>query len=825
MADTVNFGIDLGTTNSLIARYENGSVTIFKNPTGHKETLPSVVAFRNNRILVGDKAREFIHRDTKNVKGSFKRKMGTSEKFHIPSIQREISPVELSSMVLKELKGFNHSDQNADEVVITIPASFDTVQSNATKQAGTLAGFKNVYLLQEPIAACLAFLNTQTNVDEIKDGCWLVYDLGGGTFDTALVKIKDGELKVIDHEGNNFLGGNDFDNLIVDLLFIPKLQEVLPVTDIEIELKTENGKYNSLYYKMLRIAEEIKVELSQFESAEVDFDLEKENGQEENIFFEVSRIQFEQLIETYIQETIDLTLTIIERNEIQANEINEIFLVGGSTFIPLVKKLLIENLGIKINTSVDPTCAVVQGAAFYAGTKQKGRYEESSPREEKSNIEVKMAYQKVSQDEFEYFAARISNPNGGSYYRITRLDNAFDSGMKKLNENISETLPLLPNESNCFHFRIYDEKNNCLYSNQNLVIVHGKYGVIGQPLPEDICIELDDPENQTTKLDLIFKRNAILPVKRTIVKEIMKPIRKDSEDSIIINILEGPHNSNAASNKSIGIIEIKGSDLERNIAQRSDIEVTIEITESRDVIINAYLAMSDQEFENIFSANERSVNLSKLQTELNSLRNDVRKEIQSAEKKENYEIASMLVEIETQLNDLFGRVRQLSENDITDKRYQMEDQKRKLSQKLFKITNEKNLFNCLSEYYEERDRCKNLIESENIDIKKDNYDRIVKDEKKFITSGNVYLIKKKHNDLQQLRFSIQWEQPEYVILVFYHYKSLSYPDQSKANQTISDGENALARKNYDELRSIINILHNYLPDKEKPQDMKGTGIG
>lgn len=825
MAETVNFGIDLGTTNSLIARYENGSVTIFKNPNGHKETLPSVVAFRNNRILVGDKAREFIQRDTQNVKGSFKRKMGTSEKFFIPSIQEEVNPVELSSMVLKELKGFNHSEEQIEEVVITIPASFDTVQSNATKQAGTLAGFRNVYLLQEPIAACLAFLNTQPKEDEVKEGCWLVYDLGGGTFDTALVKIKDGELKVIDHEGNNFLGGNDFDELIVDQLFIPKLQEILDIPDLDVELKTEKGKYNSLYYKMLRIAEEVKVELSQFESAEVDFDFEKDDGQNENIFFDVTRIQFEQLIDSYIRETINLTMTIIERNDILTNEINELFLVGGSTFIPLVRKLLNESLGIKINTTVDPTCAVVQGAAFYAGTRQKTREENSSVIKKNNDIAVKMAYQKVSQDDFEYFAAKIQNQNGGAFYRITRQDNAFDSGLKKLEENISETLPLLPNENNIFHFRIYDITNNCLYENQNITIVHGKYGVIGQPLPEDICIELDDPENQTTKLDVIFNRNAILPVKRTIVKEIMKSIRKNSQDSILINILEGPHNSNASSNKSIGIIEIKGSDLERDIAQRSDIEITIEITESRDVKINAYLAMSDQEFENIFSATERSVNLSKLTDELNSLRNNTRKEIQSAEKNENYEIASILVQIETELNDVFGRVRMLSENDITDKRYQLEDQKRKLSQRLFNITNEKKLYNSVSKYYEERDRCKKLIESDGSEANKVKYDTIVQDEKKFIASGNVHLINRKCDELNHLRFSIQWDQPQYVILVFYHYKSLSYPDQNKANQIINDGESALARKNYDELRSVINILHNLLPDNEKPRNMKGTGIG
>jgi molecular chaperone DnaK len=827
MSDTVNFGIDLGTTNSLIAKHENGNVVVFKNPAGHKETLPSVVAYRNKRILVGDKAREFVLRDSQNVKGSFKRKMGTSEKFFIPSIGKEVSPIELSSLVLKELKGFDHTGESMEEVVITIPASFDTVQSNATKQAGAMAGFKQVFLLQEPIAACLAFLNSQMQEKEIKEGCWIVYDLGGGTFDTALVKIKDGELKVIDHEGNNFLGGNDFDGLIVDHLFLPKLQAKLNIPDLEQELKTAHGKYNALYYKMLRIAEDVKVELSQFETTEVDFDFETDQGRGENIYFEISKSEFEDLIRPYIQETINQTLTIIERNEFTSDDINELFLVGGSTFIPLVRKMLAESLGIALNTTVDPTNAVVCGAAYYAGTKRKSEATNSLlPKgNSKNNFDVKMAYQKVSQDDHEYFAAKILNYKQASYYRIIRSDSAFDSGLKPLDENIAEMLPLLPNESNRFSFKIFDVQNNCLFENNNITIVHGKYGVIGQPLPEDICIELDDPENSTTKLELVFSRNSILPVKRTLVKEVMKPVRKNSGDSIIINLLEGPHNSNPSSNKSIGIIEIKGCDLERDIAKRSDIEITIEITESRDVKINTYLNMSDQEFEDVFSASERTVNLAKLKDELNTLRNAAREEIHSAQKNEGYEIAAILVDIETEVNDLFARVTQLSPDDFTDKRYQFEDQKRKLAQKLFNTTNEKKLFECISDYYKIRETCKSNIDPDNPDPNLEKYNKIIGDEKKFIASGNIHLIKRKRDELRKLNFGINWEKPEYVIMLYYHYKSLKYPDQVKANQVISDGENALMRKNYDELRSIINILDNLLPDNERKKDLKGTGIG
>jgi len=210
MGNTIDFGVDLGTTNSLIAKWTKGSVEVFKNPLGFKDTLPSIVGFRKDRILVGDQAKAFAEKDPKNVFSRFKRKMGTTECFKAKALEQSQTPVDLSALVLKELKSFVYTGEQVDAAVVTIPAAFDTVQSNATKEAGHKAGLKQVVLLQEPIAASLAYANKQKDRD-LRNSQWLVYDLGGGTFDVALVRIADGELKVLDHEGDNYLGGSDFD--------------------------------------------------------------------------------------------------------------------------------------------------------------------------------------------------------------------------------------------------------------------------------------------------------------------------------------------------------------------------------------------------------------------------------------------------------------------------------------------------------------------------------------------------------------------------------------------------------------------------------------
>ena len=237
MENSINFGIDLGTTNSAIAKFVKGDVIVFNNPQDQgRSSLPSVVFYKKDKIVVGPKAKEYLERDPKNVVGLFKRKMGTSESFQIKSLNDSKTPIDLSAQVLKELKTFVNTGDSVESVVITIPASFDSIQSKATKEAGKQAGFKQVVLLQEPIAASLAYANMKKS-KVLSDGHWLVYDLGGGTFDVALVRMKDGEMKIVDHEGDNFLGGTDFDRLIIEKLIIPKILEKHTFEDLENQMK------------------------------------------------------------------------------------------------------------------------------------------------------------------------------------------------------------------------------------------------------------------------------------------------------------------------------------------------------------------------------------------------------------------------------------------------------------------------------------------------------------------------------------------------------------------------------------------------------------
>ncbi len=507
----INFGIDLGTTNSAIAKFSNGKVEIFRNPVTLKQTLPSVVAFRKNRILVGDKAREYLQRDPKNVVASFKRKMGTTETYNIASLEENKTPIELSAQVLKELKNFVHTGEMVEAAVVTIPASFDTIQSNATKKAGEAAGFQQVVLLQEPIAASLAYANKDE--ENFEEGQWLVYDLGGGTFDVALVNIHDGEMKVIDHEGDNFLGGTDFDKEIVEKIIMPFIEYEGTFNNLEHDLKSASGKYNKLYNILLHKAEEAKIMLSNAPTAELEFEIEDEEGNLIDGYMMITREQFEAILEPYVFQTIKMINEILNRNQLAARSLKYVLMVGGSTYIPFVREYIGKSLNIDVNCNIDPTTAVAEGAAYYAGTKpkilpQSVEIEDNSQDEAQDlGLEIKTAYQKTSQDDEEYFTALIQGDVTGLFYRITRKDGGFDTGLKQLDNRISEYLTLVQNAYNMFDFKIFDGLNNPVKINVAPIgITQGKYSVVGQPLPNDICLEIDDIESGTTVLEVIFEK-------------------------------------------------------------------------------------------------------------------------------------------------------------------------------------------------------------------------------------------------------------------------------------------------------------------------------
>ena len=845
----VNFGIDLGTTNSLIAKFENGNVVLFKNPIGHKESLASVVAFRKDRILIGDKAREYLQKDPVNVFGSFKRRMGTDYKFYVVNIDENMTPVELSAMILKELKRFVHSGEDVDAVVITIPASFDSMQANATKEAGLQAGFQEVFLLQEPIAASLAYFNNTNQNDN--DGLWLVYDLGGGTFDIALVETKEGEMKVRDHEGNNFLGGVDFDSLIIEKLFVPKIAEKINIDNFYDQLTERYGKYEKVYYHLLYLAEEMKKELSVQEESEVDFSIDVD-GEEYEFYITVTREEFNGVISKRIDETTSMILAIMERNSLQSHDINEIILVGGSTFIPYVRTRLYEKTGVNINSGIDPTSAVAIGAAYYAANKYYTHRENGFESKEKPSdmsvdddffeeedclqnefaLGVTVVYNKMSKETEEVVLIKIDAECENYTYRITREDGGFDTGTMRLRNKFTEFLSLLPGITNNFKLHIFNE-NGVVIKSEELSITHGQYSIAGQPLPKDICIELDDEDNKGTKLEVIFDRNSILPLKKTLYREISKTIKKDSNDSIIINILEGDKFARSISNLPIGYIEISGKDLSADLIKGSDIEIQISISDDRVLSVEAFLVMTQQEFKNIFSISEKNINISRLKEQFLDLENDIRTSLKEFNFGEESVWAIQTQNLLNGLTDYKKDLFKLSDNDNTDKRYIIAETVSRISQEFDKVGGNDRMEQAVSEYFKHKESIQEIIHS--VDMEKDKiaekFNKIVSNENHILTSRNSSIIKRTVDLLKDLRVEALWNTDSHVVSIFYYYKDLEpdcYRNYKSAKNLFEMGEKAIQEQRFMAIRHILHsldrITHSGNSTISKEVTFKGTGI-
>ena len=827
MANMINFGIDLGTSNSLIAKFSKGDVDVFKNPNGFKETLPSVVGFRNDRVLIGDQARTYLTKDPYSVVSRFKRKMGTSETFKIKALGASKTPVELSSYVLKELKTFNHDGEEIRSAIITIPASFDTVQSNATKEAGLQAGFQTVVLLQEPIAASLAYANKEKNVD-LKNSQWLVYDLGGGTFDVALVKILEGELTVVDHEGDNYLGGTDFDALIIERLVVPELEKRGQFSNLLAEMKSESGKYNRLWHTLLLNAESAKVELSNRTSAELDIsDLQDDNGDTIDTIVKITRSEFELIIKEQIDSTTEMIGKILTRNSLQPNDLQFILMVGGSTYIPYVRKRVEEVLGIKVNTSIDPTNAIVVGAAYFAGTRA-----ETSPADKAkkpaSSLKIRESYNKSTQELEETFSAKLDGDLDGLQYRIVSEDGSFDTGLKKVTSRIVEDLPLREGAFNIFSLKITNQQGNVVPTGLEFIqIAQGRYSVAGQMLPEDLSLVMDDLSIQDTRLASLFLKNSILPSRTKKTVEVGKTLVKGTTDGIHIMVVEGPADRHSSTNKPIGILTITGEKISKDLIRGTDIDLTFEMSESRDLTVSAFLNGTGQEFSQVFAQKERQVSTQMLASEILMLEAKIKEEIDEASENGNRRVVDDLESVDREVQSLIMAAGSIAEDDVTDTKFQVEDQKRKLAQRVYEITSGKRVDKARAAYQEAKSELQSLVRESGNDKERHVLSEIIAREQVFINSNSPEKIQAVTDELKAIKWQILMRSPDFLTGMFQHLseRRASMNDQIQATQLIENGKRAIQKDDIASLQQINARLWELMPSDDKNSDEMRAYVG
>ncbi len=604
----IQIGIDLGTTNSEVAVNNKGNIEIVKN-IFNDEYTPSVFGIgKSKNKVVGKVAYERLYKDPSpeeflNNKGEIKRLMGTSETVNFPRTNEDMTPEQISSEILISLKedvARKFKDTPNIGAVITVPAYFSVLQAEATKRAGSLAGFKHVVLLQEPIAAAMAygFMNSQNEN-------WLVYDLGGGTFDVALISSKDGALSVLGHNGDNFLGGKNFDLEIVDKIILPEILKKYKIEDFN----RGNKKYGTDFAKLKGQAEKAKIYLSQQEETTIEVEnIKDDSGEEIYLNIPFTRKKFEALIKPFVDRTIELSKETIKEAGINHSSIAKIILVGGPTVIPYIQKRLESDLKIEVDKSSDPLTVVARGACIY-GISQKIPKELLEKKEltDKSVMSLHLNYDTLTSETEEMVVGVVENlkDSDEEYYIQIQGEGGFFNGTKQKVKGgkFKDVVTLERNKTNLFWIYLFDKKGNPVaIDTDSFSITHG-LSVSGAPIAHSIGVGVarrNYSGGKTTSLieqfDIYFERNSILPLKDTkSYRTTKKLVKGDKENALPIKVREG-ESTNPEQNEFLCDLKLTGENLPYDLPEGTEVEVTIMMNESREVTVEAFIPSIDLTF-------------------------------------------------------------------------------------------------------------------------------------------------------------------------------------------------------------------------------------
>ena len=519
-------GIDLGTSNSAIVGNDGAELRLFKTSDGY-DVLPSAIMIdRRGAMFVGKRAYDQDAFSPENVAKRFKRLMGTNSPITFKGAGRTLTPEEASSEVLRALLAqakMAVGDISVEGAVITIPAAFNQMQSEATMRAGREAGIKDFGLLQEPIAAAMASIaDRQRKNMSLRDGQFLIYDLGGGTFDVAIVQSVGGTVNIVGHSGVNMLGGTDFDRTIVNTIVRPWLIDNF---DLPQDLQKD-----PTYQRVLHIAaffvEKAKIELSTQPASTIFADENQirtrdSGGREIYLDIPLKRSQVEMLIVDQIDRSADVCRKLLKENGYEPSDIDRIVFIGGPTRMPIVRDRVPEQLGIAGDLDCDPMTAVAMGAAIYAESRewQKGssvaKPSRSTARTEGPlNIEYGFP-QRTADSRIRIRVRPSADANGKGYMLQIDSDMGWSSGQIPLDTTGAvNDVPIARRGDNQFRVLIFDATGSPIKSAETQFTVKRTDAAAGgTPLTHIIAVKVVQAVAgvESNTLELLVDKGHSLP--------------------------------------------------------------------------------------------------------------------------------------------------------------------------------------------------------------------------------------------------------------------------------------------------------------------------
>lgn len=600
---TIDYGIDLGTTNSAICRMEQGRPVIIRSDAG-METMPSCVLCRKGGDMsIGQSAYDNLGRDKLRAlkkhaaaaTGSFiefKRYMGSDMTFD--NAGHHWSPEELSAQVIRTLCSFVPDDR-VNAAVITVPAKFTVNQKDATIEAARLAGIDQVELLQEPIAASMAYGLTA----EEKNGIWMVFDFGGGTLDVALVNVRDGVMQVFDTEGDNYLGGKNLDEAVVAKIILPRLASRFSL-DLADE---ENIRY--LFDALKVEAEKVKNRLSYSESVTLYLEAgdwgEDEDGEEIELEMTIGRKEFEKAVQPVLQKAVDVCKTLMLRNDMDAGSLSHLILIGGPTCIPLLRRMLREQVTPNVETSINPMTAVATGAAIYASTIPVAVNDDDL---DNSVVKLDIEFDATTVETRVYIPVRTGNEVEGLSVKLIRRADGMESDEVRIGgQGDIVEVDLLPGQPNVFRIQAMAGGVEVKCFPSELTIVQGTRAG-SAILPYNIGIEVFNPKKSKYVFSALtgLEKNRPLPAVGVVYGlKTMSDLHPGNEkDCVRLAVYQGDDNAEgktAALFEYVSNVVVSGEDIVSFIPKGSHLNVKIEVDRSEMMNIVAEFPESGQRVE------------------------------------------------------------------------------------------------------------------------------------------------------------------------------------------------------------------------------------
>lgn len=797
-------GIDLGTTNSVISTYDGANTRIRQSLRERNDVTPSAIFIgRRGNTIVGQGAYNQVGRFPDKCATEFKREMGTSTPIELAGANRTFTPEECSAEILKTLFGYLPEEiRNSPDTgtVVTVPAAFNQIKKNATSQAAEMAGIGNFKLMQEPVAAVMSYMRVRNT-----DGRFLVYDLGGGTFDAAIAESTGGRVSLLAHGGIEFCGGRDFDRLLRDNIVLAHLHKKYNLPD--------NLSADPTFRKILRPielgCEAAKIGLStEDEYAIIVGDIDEDeplldlNGAEIYEDIPLHRDTFDRLIAEKINDTINRARETMEECGVNAQDLDCIVWVGGPTHYKPLRDKVSSELGIEGDLdAVNPMTTVAEGASIFAesidwSSEDRGR---KSTRGQISDAELPFRFNyiaRTSTDTAKIAVQVDGNVSTGNTFEVVSLDNASISGRYPLKHATTVDVFLPKPGDNTFKVTVYDAAGEPI-KQEEIVITKTAAILDAIPASHTIVLEVLDRLGGQPKPYHLIEKGAPLPQEKRSVELIAgQTVIAGSSDSLKFILWEGDIKHPIKDNRFIGCLEVTGRDFDDGIiSEGSDIICNYEILDSGEII----LEVETREISGIYKENfysrkkaerDYSADASQIANEATQVRNRV-DEIANNIDDPRLEDARRKLELPSSLNSEESdteKVQEASEA-ILDAN-NLINRVKKDNLKVIRQMDIDDTLTFFDTYIRQHARPSEATE----------YDNLVATAQRSIDNNDSdEVFESLLSQLRGRNFEILWRQPWFVIEQFKHLESTPYAflDQRRFEELARSGRQFIEREGLD----------------------------